>query len=67
MSTAKKFAWSVTVGTKGQIVIPKEARDLFHIQPGDTLLVLGDLDRGIAIPTKDTFAALSAQVFKGEE
>ena len=58
-----KFAWSVTVGTKGQIVIPKEARELFHIQPGDTLLLLGDLERGIAIPPKDTFAALTAQVF----
>ena len=43
-----RHAWTVTVGTKGQIVIPKEARDLFHIQPGDTLLFLADEARGAA-------------------
>ena len=32
-----KYAWTVTVGTKGQIVLPKEARDVFDIKPGDTL------------------------------
>ena len=32
-----KHAWSVTVGAKGQIVIPKEAREIFGIAPGDTL------------------------------
>ena len=45
-----KYAWSVTVGTKGQIVIPKEARALFDIRPGDTLLLLGDEKQGLAIP-----------------
>ncbi len=47
-----KFAGIVRVGEKGQIVIPKGARDLMHIQPGDTLLVLADVTRGIAV-TKD--------------
>ena len=61
-----KFAWSVTVGSKGQIVIPKEARDVFQIRPGDTLLLLGDTDRGLAIPRKETFEALAASVFIGE-
>jgi AbrB family looped-hinge helix DNA binding protein len=37
-----KYAWTATVGEKGQIVIPKQARDLFQIKPGDTLLLLGD-------------------------
>jgi AbrB family looped-hinge helix DNA binding protein len=37
------------VGSKGQIVIPKEARELFRIQSGDTLLLLGDKSQGIAI------------------
>ena len=37
------------VGEKGQIVIPKEARDVFNIKPGDNLLILGDEDRGIAV------------------
>ena len=36
-------AWTVTVGAKGQIVIPKEARTLFSIQPGDTLLLFASL------------------------
>lgn len=61
-----KYAWSVTVGTKGQIVIPKEARQLFQIRPGDTLLMLGDSERGLAIPRKETFEILTAKVFKGE-
>ena len=39
----------VTVGDKGQIVIPVQARRVFHIQPGDQLMVLGDEDRGLAL------------------
>ena len=42
-----KYAWTVTVGTKGQIVLPKEARDVFDIKPGDTLIILGDKDQGM--------------------
>ncbi len=61
-----KFAWSVTVGAKGQIVIPKEARELFNIAPGDTLLLLGDRTLGIAIPPKATYQALFGHVF-GEQ
>ena len=62
-----KFAWSVTVGSKGQIVIPKEARELFDINPGDSLLLLGDVDRGIAIPPKsNVLAMLHAAVFNPE-
>ncbi len=61
-----KKAWSVTVGTKGQIVIPKEAREMFGIEPGDTLLLLGDRQLGIAIPPKETFATLTANIFGGK-
>ena len=50
-----KYAWTVKVGEKGQIVIPKEARDVFDINPGDTLLVLGDEEQGIAIVPKELF------------
>lgn len=45
----KYFFGSVTVGERGQIVIPKEARELFGINTGDKLLVLGDEEKGIAI------------------
>ena len=47
-----KLAMSVTVGERGQIVLPKKLRDMLDINPGDTLLILGDVERGIAIPSK---------------
>ena len=58
-----KYAWTVKVGEKGQFVIPKEARDIFGIKPGDTLIVLGDVERGIAIPPKETVTQLAELVF----
>ena len=45
----------VTVGDKGQIVIPAKARKLFSIQPGDQLVVLGDESQGIALLKSDSF------------
>jgi len=45
----KHFFGAVTIGERGQMVIPKRARELFNIQPGDQLLVLGDEDRGLAL------------------
>ena len=47
-----KFAWMVKIGEKGQFVIPKQARELFELHPGDEILVLGDTERGIAILPK---------------
>ena len=44
-----KFISIVKVGEKGQIVIPKGARELFSIQPGDQLLLMADKKRGIAL------------------
>ena len=44
-----QFLSTVRVGDKGQIVIPKEVRDLFEIEPGDSLLLMADRKRGIAI------------------
>ena len=57
------YAWTATVGEKGQIVIPKQARELFDIKPGDTLLLLGDEQRGIAIPKKENFAEVFNMAF----
>ena len=62
-----KYAWSVTVGAKGQIVIPKEAREVFGIEPGDTLLLLGDEKRGIAIPPKEALETLYGVAFEDRE
>lgn len=60
-----KYAGTVTVGAKGQFVIPKEVRDMFGIQPGDTLILLADQERGIALPPKEIFQELSEMVFNG--
>ena len=49
------YAWTATVWEKGQIVIPKQARELFQINPGDTILILGSEARGLAIPPKGAF------------
>ena len=57
------YAWTVTVGEKGQIVIPKQARELFGIEPGDSLILLGDVKRGLAIPPKSAFTQISASIF----
>lgn len=62
-----KYAWTVTVGEKGQIVIPKQAREVFEIKPGDTLVMLGDEKRGLAIPPKAMFDMFSHAVFETEE
>lgn len=61
--TDGKFAWTVKIGEKGQFVIPKEARDMFNIHPGDTILVLGDTERGIAIPPKNTMNKYISKIF----
>lgn len=47
-----KYAWMVKIGEKGQFVIPKDAREMFDLQPGDEILVLGDSEKGIAILPK---------------
>ena len=47
-----KYAWMVKIGEKGQFVIPKEAREMYDFQPGDEILVLGDIERGIALLPK---------------
>lgn len=56
---------TVKVGEKGQIVIPKEARQIFDIKSGDTLLVLGDEEQGIAIVKADVMKELAVKILKG--
>jgi len=60
-----KYAWTVKIGEKGQFVIPKEARELFDIHPGDTLILLGDEKQGLAIPPKGMLSKLMAGFFSG--
>ncbi|MDC2930337.1 AbrB/MazE/SpoVT family DNA-binding domain-containing protein [Clostridioides difficile] len=56
---------TVKVGERGQIVIPKEAREIFDINAGDTLLVLGDEEQGIAIVKADVMKELAVKILKG--
>lgn len=51
------------VGERGQIVIPKEARELFHIQPGDTLLILGEEDTGLIISRPEVLSDIASKLF----
>lgn len=69
MKAAKKhgkFMSTVKVGTKGQIVIPKEVRDMFSIEAGDTLLLLADENKGIAIERYNVFAKIADSIFAGK-
>ncbi|MDC7280756.1 helix-turn-helix domain-containing protein [Butyrivibrio fibrisolvens] len=54
----------VTVGDKGQIVIPAKARKIFNISPGDSLVVLGDEDQGMALMKSDYFLNMANMVSK---
>ena len=54
----ERFIVSVKVGPKGQITIPAEARKMFDIKEGETLIVMGDKEKGIAILKADHFYSL---------
>ena len=54
----------VTVGTKGQIVIPKKARDVFGIEPGDSLVLVGDEKEGLAIITNERVSRMLQNILK---
>ncbi len=57
---------TVTVGEKGQIVIPVKARRIFHIKPGDSLMVLGDINQGLALVSADFFLEIAQQMKEGK-
>ncbi len=50
------------VGDRGQIVIPKEARDFYGISPGDTLLLLGDDETGLIVTRPEVLNSLADQI-----
>ena len=60
----KHMFGTVKVGERGQIVIPKEARELFDIRPGDNLLLLGDEEKGIAIVKEDLMKKFALRILE---
>ena len=50
------------VGDRGQIVIPKEAREFYGIDPGDTLLLLGDAETGLIVTRPEVLNSLADQI-----
>lgn len=50
------------VGDRGQIVIPKEARELFGIKPGDTLLILGESETGLIVSRPEVLNKLANEI-----
>ncbi len=55
---------TVTVGDRGQIVIPKKAREIFGMRPGDSLMVLGDEEQGLALVKADVFLSALQELIK---
>lgn len=60
-----KYIGICKVGEKGQIVIPKEARDMFDITPGDSVVVLCDKEKGMAILKADAMEEFTDVILKG--
>ncbi len=60
-----KFMATVKVGPKGQIVIPKEVREMFNIAPGDNMIILADAKRGIALERQSFLTRVADAIFGG--
>jgi AbrB family looped-hinge helix DNA binding protein len=67
MEKQSHFIWTVKVSDKGQISIPKQAREVFHIQTGDTLILLGDTSRGLAIAKYEDYLQFANAVFAAKQ
>lgn len=60
---SRRVFGTAKVGDRGQIVIPKEAREMFGIQPGDTLLILGEEETGLIVSRPEILSDLAAKIF----
>ena len=60
---SRRVFGTAKVGDRGQIVIPKDARELFNIQPGDTLLILGEEDTGLIISRPELLSDIANKLF----
>jgi len=64
---SRRVFGTAKVGDRGQIVIPKEARELFKIRPGDTLLILGEENKGLIVSRPELLRDLADQIFDSKE
>jgi len=62
-SNSRRVFGTAKVGDRGQIVIPKEARELFNIRPGDTLLILGEEDTGLIVSRPEVISDIANRLF----
>ena len=62
-SKGRRVFGTAKVGDRGQIVIPKEARELFTMQPGDTLLILGEEETGLIVSRPEVLSDLASKIF----
>ena len=62
-----KFIWTTKVSNKGQIVIPKQARNEFNIKEGDTLIMFGDKEKGIALAKYDDYLKFAEAIFNANK
>ena len=63
MNKTRHIFGTAKVGDRGQIVIPKDARELYGIRPGDTLLILGDEETGIIVTKPDVLREAANGIF----
>jgi len=63
-ANSRRVFGTAKVGDRGQIVIPKEARELFNIRPGDTLLILGEEDTGLIVSRPELLSDIANQIFE---
>ena len=64
---SRRVFGTAKVGDRGQIVIPKEAREYFGIEPGDTLLILGKHETGLIVTKPETLDNLVNRIFQSVE
>ena len=62
----KYFFGVCKVSERGQIVIPKEAREVFGIKSGDSLLLLGDIKKGMALVKTEVFSSVAEEILSGK-
>ena len=63
---SRRVFGTAKVGDRGQIVIPKEARDLFNIRPGDTLLIIGEENKGLIVSRPELLRDLADEIFESD-